>query len=201
MRCSTEYYNHHNNIVMCNSQLPAGLLDKKVEIFAVAPFRVKCLHDSKVIDIAELPFCMLQMLKTEMRNDKKALKGLKMLGFTEEREMLEAYNHCKRGAFDKVPDISGHVLTSEQYECGMRGKCTAEGLICKPLLINGESLTQRETQCLRLLGQGMTYKQIQKALCYTTVASANSLVYRLYAKLGIGDKTKAAIIAAQVFNL
>jgi DNA-binding CsgD family transcriptional regulator len=184
---------------MCT--LPAGLIDSRTEIFAVAPFKVKCINEGTVKSIHDLPAETLCMLKREMYADKKALKGLKMLAITEEIEMLEAYNHCKRGAFDKVADISGHILTSEAYECGMKGKCKAEGFLCKPVEVNGEKLTQRESQCLRLIGQGLTYKDIQKELCYSTVVSVNSLIQRLYEKIGVSDKAKVALIAAQVFNL
>lgn len=185
---------------MCNN-LPAGLIDINAEVFAVSIFKVKCTHDGVVKALHDLPADKLTMLKHEMYSDKKALKGLKMLGITEESEMLEAYNHCKRGAFDRVPDVAGHILTSEAFECGMKGKCKAEGYCCKPVEVNGERLTQRESQCLRLIGQGLTYKQIQRELCYTTVVSVNSLVQRLYDKIGISDKAKVAILAIQVFNL
>lgn len=186
---------------MCNVLLPAGLLDGRVEIFAVAPFKVKCLHEGRTCELGDLPAEMIDMLKHELSVDLKAIKGLKLLGITNDEDMLQAYNHCKRGSFDKVADISGHVLTSEQYDCGMRGRCVAEGMICKPLLINGEHLTQRETQCLRLIGKGLSYKEIQSEFNYKSVVSANSLVQRLYGKVGASDKAKVALLAAQVFNL
>ncbi len=184
---------------MCT--LPAGLTNDNAEIFATDTFKSAALHGGQVKPLSSLPAAIHKMLLVEMYNDTKALKGLKMLGINEESEMLEAYNFCKRGEFDKVADVAGHVLTSEAVNCGRHGRCEAEGLMCKPVQVNGETLTQREAQCLRLLGQGKTYKDIQKELNYTTVVSANSLVSRLYNKIGASDKAKVALLAAQVFNL
>ena len=56
----------------------------------------------------------------------------------------------------------------------------------------GESLTAREHQVLRLVAQGKTNREIAQALS-VSVATVKVQVERIIAKLGVSDRTQAAV--------
>jgi DNA-binding NarL/FixJ family response regulator len=60
-----------------------------------------------------------------------------------------------------------------------------------------ESLTDRELEVLRLLARGMTNPQIAKTLLYST-SSVKAHVQNIIAKLGVSDRTQAAVRAIEL---
>ena len=134
-------------------KLPAGLMptDNSVEIFTDHSTFGKCfwISEGKTHNFWELPLHILDDLRDELSSDTKALKGLRMMGLSNEAGMLEQYNYCNRGKLDGVPDISANgKLTKEYVECGRKGKCPGENKICSPLLINGSRITFRNLNAL-----------------------------------------------------
>jgi DNA-binding NarL/FixJ family response regulator len=59
-----------------------------------------------------------------------------------------------------------------------------------------ESLTDREREVLKLLGRGMSNKEIALELVLTEM-TVKGYVSDLLAKLGVGDRTQAALMAVR----
>ena len=59
-----------------------------------------------------------------------------------------------------------------------------------------ESLTPRETEVLDLVGQGMTNAEIGRAL-FISEATVKTHLLRVFAKLGVDDRTRAVMVAYQ----
>lgn len=176
--------------------LPAGLLpsDLNIEIFADPDNFGKCLfiQYGKTHPFHELPLDIIPKLYRECFLDKKAIKGLKLMGVKPEA-MVEHYNYCNRGAFDSIPDIlTSGKLTKEFFDCGRRGQCPGEGLVCKRM-INGIEFTPREIECLELNAEGKSYGQIALSMGFKNRLPVNSLMARLRDKTGA--TSKSALIA------
>jgi NarL family two-component system response regulator LiaR len=60
-----------------------------------------------------------------------------------------------------------------------------------------ESLTQRETEVLKLLSQGQTNPQIAQNLLFS-VSTVKAHVRSILTKLGVSDRTQAAVRAIEV---
>jgi DNA-binding NarL/FixJ family response regulator len=71
----------------------------------------------------------------------------------------------------------------------MRAKKTGEG---EPV----EPLTDREKDVIRLLGQGMSNKEIGSAL-FITERTARTYVSNILGKLGLASRTQAALWAVE----
>jgi len=144
--------------------LPAGLLpnDCNIELFANPDQFGKCLfiQNGQTRPFHELPMPIITNLMHECFADKKAAKGLNLMGIDMELQ-TEQYNYCNRGRLDGVPDISASgKFTKEFVNCGRHGKCVGEGLVCK-LEFDGVKITHRELQCLKSNGEGKDYQQIK----------------------------------------
>lgn len=180
------------------NHLPAGILptDKSIEFFADPNNFGKLYWISEGIThkFKELPLPVIDDLRDELASDTKALKGLRLMGLTSEDEMLEQYNYCNRGRMDGVQDISSTgKKTKEFVECGRHGYCVGENKVCSPLCINGEHITHREFECLKLIGTGLTYKRITVEMGFRRETAVNSLIDRIRDKLQCSNNTEIAI--------
>jgi len=61
----------------------------------------------------------------------------------------------------------------------------------------GEALTERELEILRLLGRGLTNRDIAEML-HITVKTVKTHTGRIYEKLGARDRTQAVIVGAKL---
>lgn len=179
-------------------KLPAGFLptDKCIEFFADPEKfgKVYWLSQGIVHLFKELPLNVMDDLRDELASDIKALKGLRLMGLTSEDEMLEQYNYCNRGALNSTPDISTTgKKTKEFVECGRHGHCMGENKVCSPLCINGEHITHREFECLKLIGIGLTYKRITVEMGFRRETAVNSLIDRIRDKLQCNNNTEIAL--------
>jgi len=179
-------------------KLPAGLMptDSNIEIFA-DPFNFgKCyfIRQGEIQPFEFLPGEVLNDLCTELLEDPRAILALKLMGHSEGVNMLEQYNYCNRGALDCVTDVSvSGCKTREYVACGRRGRCIGEGKVCSPVTINGEHITYRELECLRLIGTGLTYQRIRIEMGFKRVTAVNSLIDRLRDKLQCTSNTEIAL--------
>ena len=179
-------------------KLPAGMLptDKNIEFFADPQTfgKVFWISEGRTRLFKELPLRIMDDLRDELLSDTRALKGLRMMGLSSEDEMLEQYNYCNRGKLDEKPNITASGIKSKEFvECGHRGKCSGEGRVCSPLLINGSRITFRELECLKLIGIGMTYKRITIEMGFRRETAVNSLIGRLRVKLQCASNIEIAL--------
>lgn len=181
---------------MCN--LPTGILptDENIELFGNPTQFGKCfwISKGKTHLFKELPLYILDDLRDELLSDTKALSGLRLMGIDTEDEMLEQYNYCNRGKLDGIPDISKTGKKSKEFiECNRRGHCPGENKVCSPLCINGERITHRELECLKLIGINLSYKQIMIEMGFRRETAVNSLIARLRDKLQCSNQTAIAL--------
>lgn len=182
--------------------LPAGLLpgDVNIEIFASPTRFGKCLfvQNGTTKPFHELPLIVIAMLCPECFENKKAVKALKMMGIKQEA-MVEQYNYCNRGRLDSTPDVStSGKLTKEFVDCGRRGKCSGENLVCSQLVIEGSKITHRERECLVHLGKSLKDQQIMSEMGFNSITAVNSLMQRLREKTGCKDRTEMAMKAREI---
>jgi DNA-binding CsgD family transcriptional regulator len=179
-------------------KLPTGLTptDQNIEIFANPHEFGKCfwISEGKTHLFWELPLHIIDDLRDELSSDCKALKGLRLMGLSSEGVMLEQYNYCNRGKLDGIPDIStSGKKTKEYFDCGLKGRCQGEGKVCSPLFINGSRITFRELECLKLIGTGLSYKQIKVEMGFTRETAVNSLTDRIRDKFQCSNNTEVAL--------
>lgn len=183
--------------------IPAGFLpsDTRIEFFADPENfgRLYFATQGKVMPFSALPHEVMEDLRDELLSDTRALKGLRMMGITDEAEMLEMYNYCNRGRLSSTGDISAQgIKTKEFVDCGRRERCVGEGKVCNCLTINGSRITHRELECLRLIAQGLSYKHICLEMGFRRETAVNSLIDRLRDKLSCGSQVEIAIKVREV---
>jgi DNA-binding CsgD family transcriptional regulator len=185
------------------TKLPSGLMptDSNIEIFADPYNFGKCyfIREGEIQPFEFLPLAVLDDLCSELLADPKAMSSLRQMGFEEGIRMLEQYNYCNRGALDGTADISTSGSKTREYvDCGRRGKCAHEGKICTPISVNGSHITCRELECLRLIGEGLAYKQIKIEMGFRQVTAVNSLIGRLRDKLQCTNNVGIALKAKEL---
>jgi DNA-binding CsgD family transcriptional regulator len=186
-----------------SEQLPAGFLpsDQSIEFFAdpQAWGKLFFMSSGSVHSFTDLPLHVLEDLTDELLSDTRAIKGLLQMNITEECEMVQQYNFCNRGRLSHVPDISPSGTKHKQYhDCGRKGKCPGEGKVCSILSINGFQITNRELECLKLIGTGLTYKMICAAMGFRRQTAVNSLIDRLRDKLQCANQVEIALKVKEI---
>jgi DNA-binding NarL/FixJ family response regulator len=101
------------------------------------------------------------------------------------REVLTAVRQVLRGQFPLRPDVAAHVLQ----------RLTREREGHAPLSEN--QLTAREQAVLRLVAQGQTNRAIARTL-NVSVGTVKLHVSHIIAKLGVSDRTQAAVRALEL---
>jgi DNA-binding CsgD family transcriptional regulator len=141
--------------------LPAGLVDKKLEIF-IHHNDLFVLYDERKTSFellhADIQDCFLQ----HMLANKPAIVSLqKDFCLTDAKAMLIQYIKCNFGNFDNVPDMDEDgTIHSECWNCGRRGTCPGEGKVCGRIQGPNGLLTKRETEIFFLLVDGKSHKMI-----------------------------------------
>lgn len=132
-------------------QFPSGLIDENVEIFT-HDNKPMALCGGKVQSIYEAPSYVIDLLLEDLNNNSAAVLALELAGFTSPNDKLDKYTNCRYGGFDASPDIiNGKLAASEYHECGHRGECPMEGIVCSSPRINGRILSPFETEMIKAL--------------------------------------------------
>lgn len=144
-----------------NHTLPPGLMDNAAEFYTYQQ-EIWCLYKSKNYLYIDFPAEILSLIDADMSKNPKALKALYDLDITDEDERRKQYIACRFGRFDGAPDISveGVVLNPEYVDCGMRGICPHEGKLCSSIVLKNGTLTPREIEVLRHIGNDLLDKEI-----------------------------------------
>lgn len=132
-------------------KLPSGLIDENIELFSDGK-EPKGLYQGSVKHYHEFPAEMRQALAEDMNGNPSAVLALELAGYITADEKLKKYTMCRYGGFDNTPDYAGGTLApSEYYDCGHRGKCDMEGIVCGLPMVNGRVLSPFETQLIKEL--------------------------------------------------
>ena len=95
-----------------------------------------------------------------------------------------------------IAAVKGTAAGKTHVDPGVAGKLFAQVSQGAPLLDTSiaESLTERERDVLRLLARGLNNTDIAERL-YLSEGTVRNYVSSIFAKLGVSDRTQAAVIA------
>lgn len=132
------------------TRFPSGLIDENVEIFTHNEMPM-ALQAGEVKSIYESPE-VVRLLSDDLNENPAAVLALELGGFHSPQAKLEKYTNCRYGGFDNSPDvINGQLAAAEYHECGFRGSCAMEGIVCSSPRINGRVLSPFETEMVKQL--------------------------------------------------
>jgi DNA-binding CsgD family transcriptional regulator len=144
-----------------NQELPPGLVDANLEIYADGTKLMAVYNGSNMI-FEKLPEEILQEFFILLHKDTLALECLKK-SFSSKAEMLYQYVWCNFGGWNRSPDYDGKLHT-EYWDCGFRGRCEFECKICKAVNPDTKNLTERELQISKMIAIGLLDKEIADIL-------------------------------------
>lgn len=187
---------------MTKIQIPGGLIDENIELFS-ASGKMMATHSGSVKSLFELPSDFLAILEKEMRKVPSIVAALKMAGYKTKKEQLEKFAECRFGGFDLTADFKeGQFSKAEYHECGFRGECPMEGIVCGFFKVNGEIITPFDIQMIKLLATEDTLPVIAEKL----EVSMNTFEARkklLFEKLQVLSRSRLVAVCydLQILNL
>lgn len=142
---------------MLRSTLPAGLIDSNVELFAVAPFKLRALHSGTLVDFGQLPSRVLAAMSELVEQ---------LLGGPSDN--LEGDCWCLFGSFDSAADFDAQrgALTPEFWDCGLKAECPKSKKLClqSPNTPSGRPLSPRELEFVTLRARGYSNAEVARAM-------------------------------------
>ncbi|RVT97310.1 LuxR family transcriptional regulator [Mucilaginibacter limnophilus] len=186
---------------MQKHQLPAGLLNSDVELFAceqgLEAYQIK---NGNTVPFEKFDEPFLVVVERHMMSFPIKLAALDALGIFNRLDRIKKFLICNYGGFDRKPDvIDGLLQATEYWPCPHRGNCSQEGKLCDALQTdNGQYLTRREIEYVQLTAKGLLDKQIagimQVELVTVTTYSRN-----VRTKTGLARKADITRFAHQKF--
>lgn len=185
----------NDRIEPINEKIPDALISGSIEFF-VYDGDIFCLHNGKVYPFDEIPERIINKVRNDMKKNKKAIKALNNWKILDEQKRMRQYISCRFGAFDNAPDISetGEAINTEYFNCGNRGRCAYEGIICQKIAVKTGVLNKREITALKMIGRGMQDREI----CIELGISENTFRHTkdsLRKKSGFAGKPALAVLA------
>jgi DNA-binding CsgD family transcriptional regulator len=187
---------------MTKIQIPSGLIDDNIELFS-AQGKMMATHSGTVKSLFDLPEPFLRKLTVEMHSVPSVIKALIHAGYKTENEQLEKYAECKFGGFDLTADFKdGKFSDSEYHECGFRGICPMEGIVCGFFKVNGQIISPFEIQMIKHLATDDTLPVIAEKL-KISINNFENKKQKLFTKLSVQSRPKlvARGYDLQILNL
>jgi DNA-binding CsgD family transcriptional regulator len=179
-----------------NKILP-GILNDEIEFF-VDDEKVKAICNGKVLDFTEISFGHIQMLKDEIERDREVKLHLLDLHPHSEYRRIEQFVKCRFGGLDYQADISSEgIQKGEHWDCPLRGHCRSEGVLCKSVTYNGETLNAQDIALTKLLSTNFTNEAIAQEL-NIPLGSLHLAKKNLYKKYGVQTKQETTIKAQRL---
>ena len=91
--------------------------------------------------------------------DDKANLGMELMKI-DEKDQIEKFGMCRYGGLDDLPDFDKDKTNHEWYNCGHRGHCPGEGLVCKSMQAKYGKISPRMIQYLSFIVKGLTDEEI-----------------------------------------
>lgn len=113
----------------------------------------------KLIPFSDIKDHIINKLKYEFFGDQKIKMGLLLMKIPTKKH-LEQFAICRYGGLDNQPDFEGDIVNHEWLDCGVRGHCPGEGLVCKSMKTKNGLIAPRLIQYMQLLCLGLTDKEI-----------------------------------------
>lgn len=179
--------------VATNRQFP-GMGDSSIEFF-ISEKETKVIQHGKVLPFSEIPFDTLKMLEKTIQEDIKINLELHDMHPNSKLKRIEQFARCRFGGLDFVGDIvNGKLQEGEYHDCPKRGKCAAEGILCKLPSYNGQNLSKQDIQLMQLLSTSKTNDVIADEM-NLPMGSFHKAHHILYEKLEVQTKQEVTKIA------
>jgi DNA-binding CsgD family transcriptional regulator len=115
--------------------------------------------------LLDLPEETLEILHSDLNRNVPAKYSLLLSGIHDPIDQLKKYIACKFGGFDNAPDVvDGQLGSSELHDCGFRGVCPMEGIVCGTLRVNEHVISPFEIQMIHELATEKTLPAIAEIL-------------------------------------
>lgn len=134
-------------------------------------------------------------LLDELLADKKAVDGLELMKVPENKS-LEQFGICRYGGLDDKPDFDGEESNHEWFNCGRRGHCPGEGLVCKSMKAEFGLLSPRLIQYLGFIAQGKSDPEIADEMG-VGINTVHNIRERAKISTGLSSKPALAAFAVQ----
>lgn len=149
---------------MTNINIPAGLFDGNVEFFNYEG-NLMGFIDGKVISYEAFPVEIKKIIEADLELNPAANLALEYSGFLTLDQKLEKYGSCKFGGIDSIPDLINNKVNQKEYhDCGFRGNCPMEGIVCSSMTFNDKVLSPFDLKLIRLLATEMTLPVIAEEM-------------------------------------
>jgi DNA-binding CsgD family transcriptional regulator len=170
--------NNNINDNEIRQELPPGLEDNCLEIYAIND-ALKVLYKGSSIDFWQLPTYIIEAFRLDFFR-KQVINYYKSIGYTNEDDMLYQHVKCNYGGWNRTPDYNGTKSTPEYWNCGKRGKCKHEGVLCVRLSDSDKNPTPQELRIMELITAGLCDKEIAAKLgtSYHTVTTQRQTIER-----------------------
>lgn len=187
---------------MTNIQIPSGLIDENIEMFSTQG-KIMATHCGSVKSLFDLPIDFIKILNDAMHASPSTVKALKVAGFKSKNQQLEKFAECRFGGFDMTADFkNGKFSEAEYHDCGYRGECPMEGIVCGFFKVNGQIVTPFEIEIIKLLATEDTLPVIAEKLkvCMNTFEAKKKI---LFEKLGVLSRARLVAVCydLQILNL
>jgi DNA-binding CsgD family transcriptional regulator len=144
----------------------------------------------------EMDIAIFAQVREKILKDSKAVKGLELLGITDEREQVRQFIKCRFGDFTKVADITpGGEFNYEYFECTER-PCPADGFLCVTPPVPHGRLTRHDCEIIRKVTQDLPNKIIA-GLGHRSIETVNRQMTNIAGKIGCHTKAGIAFFAGQ----
>lgn len=188
---------------MTNIRIPSGLIDENIEMFLSPCNNLLAIHSGVVKHFFELPQILLKAVDDEMLRFPSTVHALKAAGYHTHKDQLVKYAQCRFGGFDMNADfIDGKLSEAEYHECGYRGECPMEGIVCGFFKVHGNIITPFDVSMIKLLATEDTLPVIAEKLtvCMNTFEVKKKL---LFEKLGVLSRARLVAVCydLQILNL
>lgn len=184
---------------MVNLQIPSGLLDCNIELFN-KDWEPMAIHQGQVKPLFDLPEEFLEIIESDLNKNVSAKLALMLSGFTDRESQVKKYVACRLGGLDNSPDIlcgKMELGKSEYHECGFRGECPMEGIVCGTLVINDRVITPFEIRMIQQLATEKTLPVIAEAL-KISINNFESRKKILFEKLKVLSRARMVAVAYEL---
>lgn len=177
---------------MTKVTIPAGLFDDELEFFE---FNGKsyAIHQGTAKEFFELPIEIQDQVWNYIDEDSHT--ALVAHGYVTRFQKLEKFSICRFGPMDTKPDIDSDSFNAEHYDCGFRGSCPMEGIVCTGIVFNGHMLTLFELKMISFLATDHKTEVVAEKMgvCLNTLDAKKKIVFE---KLGVLSRPKLIFVAA-----
>lgn len=176
------------------TKIYAGLLGPGIEIFN-SDDGLKIIQDGRIKPFSAAPYSVIARIIEQIKREPETQEILKKWHPDSEMKQVEQFASCRFGGLDFEADMKGSELQDGEYHpCTFRGKCAAEGILCKMPKINNTRLSLQMVKLMRLISGTDTNEVIAEKM-EIPLGSYHLLKKKLYELLQVQTKQEVALIS------